>query len=79
METNKSVTVEVETVGQTYLEVLRARGIKYFSAIAARILRQPEPKFQSRVERGELGRRDRANAISDAHRVYGDNFVDLDQ
>jgi acetolactate synthase I/II/III large subunit len=30
METNKSVTVQVETVGQAYLEVLRARGIKYF-------------------------------------------------
>ena len=30
METNKSVTIPVETVGQAYLEVLRARGIKYF-------------------------------------------------
>ena len=30
METNKSVTVQVETVGQAYLEILRARGIKYF-------------------------------------------------
>jgi len=30
METNKSVTVQFETVGQAYLEVLRARGIKYF-------------------------------------------------
>jgi len=30
METNKTVTVQVETVGQAYLEVLRARGIKYF-------------------------------------------------
>ena len=30
METNKSVTIQVETVGQAYLEVLRARGIKYF-------------------------------------------------
>lgn len=30
METNKAVTVQVETVGQAYLEVLRARGIKYF-------------------------------------------------
>ena len=29
METNKTVTVAVETVGQAYLEVLRARGIKY--------------------------------------------------
>jgi acetolactate synthase-1/2/3 large subunit len=30
METSKAVTVQVETVGQAYLEVLRARGIKYF-------------------------------------------------
>jgi len=30
MDTNKTVTVQVETVGQAYLEVLRARGIKYF-------------------------------------------------
>ena len=30
METHKTVTVQVETVGQAYLEVLRARGIKYF-------------------------------------------------
>ncbi|MEO6165306.1 MAG: thiamine pyrophosphate-requiring protein [Candidatus Binatia bacterium] len=30
METSKTVTVQVETVGQAYLEVLRARGIKYF-------------------------------------------------
>ena len=30
MEANKAVTVPVETVGQAYLEVLRARGIKYF-------------------------------------------------
>jgi len=30
METTKTVTVQVETVGQAYLEVLRARGIKYF-------------------------------------------------
>jgi acetolactate synthase-1/2/3 large subunit len=30
METNKTVTIPVETVGQAYLEVLRARGIKYF-------------------------------------------------
>ena len=30
MEINKSVTIPVETVGQAYLEVLRARGIKYF-------------------------------------------------
>ena len=30
METNKSVTIPVETVGQAYLETLRARGIKYF-------------------------------------------------
>ena len=29
METNKTVTVAVETVGQAYLEILRARGIKY--------------------------------------------------
>ncbi|MBM2802386.1 MAG: hypothetical protein HW419_279 [Deltaproteobacteria bacterium] len=27
METSKTVTVPVETVGQAYLEVLRARGI----------------------------------------------------
>ena len=30
MESNKTVIVPVETVGQAYLEVLRARGIKYF-------------------------------------------------
>ena len=30
METNKTVTIPVETVGQAYLEVLCARGIKYF-------------------------------------------------
>jgi acetolactate synthase-1/2/3 large subunit len=30
MEMNKPVTVPVETVGQAYLELLRARGIKYF-------------------------------------------------
>jgi acetolactate synthase-1/2/3 large subunit len=30
METSKAVTVPVETVGQAYLEVLRARGVKYF-------------------------------------------------
>ena len=30
METNKPITIPVETVGQAYLEVLRARGIKYF-------------------------------------------------
>jgi acetolactate synthase-1/2/3 large subunit len=30
MDTNKSVTIPVETVGQAYLEILRARGIKYF-------------------------------------------------
>jgi acetolactate synthase-1/2/3 large subunit len=30
MELNKPITVPVETVGQAYLEVLRARGIKYF-------------------------------------------------
>jgi acetolactate synthase-1/2/3 large subunit len=30
MESNKPTTVPVETVGQAYLEVLRARGIKYF-------------------------------------------------
>jgi acetolactate synthase-1/2/3 large subunit len=29
MGTNKTVTVAVETVGQAYLEILRARGIKY--------------------------------------------------
>ncbi len=30
MEFDKPVTIPVETVGQAYLEVLRARGIKYF-------------------------------------------------
>jgi acetolactate synthase-1/2/3 large subunit len=30
METNKAVSLPVETVGQAYLEILRARGIKYF-------------------------------------------------
>jgi len=30
METNKTVTIPVETVGQAYLEILRARGVKYF-------------------------------------------------
>ena len=30
METNKPITIPVETVGQAYLEVLRVRGIKYF-------------------------------------------------
>ena len=30
MEANETITVPVETVGQAYLEVLRARGIKYF-------------------------------------------------
>ena len=30
MEMNKLITVTVETVGQAYLEILRARGIKYF-------------------------------------------------
>ena len=30
MEMTKSVTIPVETVGQAYLEILRARGIKYF-------------------------------------------------
>ncbi len=30
METTKTVTIPVETVGQAYLEILRARGIKYF-------------------------------------------------
>jgi acetolactate synthase-1/2/3 large subunit len=30
MDMNKSVTVPVETVGQAYLEILRARGVKYF-------------------------------------------------
>ena len=30
MEINKPITVPVETVGQAYLEILRARGIKYF-------------------------------------------------
>src|SRR2546430_13430742 len=30
MNTSKTVTIPVETVGQAYLEILRARGIKYF-------------------------------------------------
>jgi acetolactate synthase-1/2/3 large subunit len=30
MELNKPTTVPVETVGQAYLEILRARGVKYF-------------------------------------------------
>ena len=30
MDTQRTITVPVETVGQAYLEVLRARGIKYF-------------------------------------------------
>lgn len=30
MDNNKPVTIPVETVGQAYLEILRARGIKYF-------------------------------------------------
>ena len=30
MEMKKSMTIPVETVGQAYLEILRARGIKYF-------------------------------------------------
>jgi acetolactate synthase-1/2/3 large subunit len=30
MDTSKSITIPVETVGQAYLEILRARGIKYF-------------------------------------------------
>ena len=30
MDTNKAVTIPVETVGQAYLEVLRARGTKHF-------------------------------------------------
>jgi acetolactate synthase I/II/III large subunit len=30
MENNKTITIPVETVGQAYLEILRARGIKYF-------------------------------------------------
>jgi acetolactate synthase-1/2/3 large subunit len=30
MEANKTITIPVETVGQAYLEILRARGIKYF-------------------------------------------------
>jgi acetolactate synthase I/II/III large subunit len=30
MDRNKAVTIPVETVGQAYLEILRARGIKYF-------------------------------------------------
>jgi len=38
MGTNKTVTIPVVTVGQAYLEVLRAR-VNVFLAIAARILR----------------------------------------
>ena len=30
MKTQETVTIPVETVGQAYLEILRARGIKYF-------------------------------------------------
>jgi thiamine pyrophosphate-dependent acetolactate synthase large subunit-like protein len=30
MDKNKTITVPVENVGQAYLEILRARGIKYF-------------------------------------------------
>ena len=30
MEMNKSVTIPVETVGQAYLEILRARGDQIF-------------------------------------------------
>lgn len=30
MDTNKTITIPVENVGQAYLEILRARGIKYF-------------------------------------------------
>ena len=30
MESNKLVTIPVETVNQAYLEILRARGVKYF-------------------------------------------------
>jgi acetolactate synthase-1/2/3 large subunit len=30
MEMSKTITIPVETVGQAYLEILRARGIKYF-------------------------------------------------
>src|SRR5882724_3435273 len=30
MDTNRIMTLPVETVGQAYLEILRARGIKYF-------------------------------------------------
>jgi len=78
MELNEPVTIQLETVGQAYLEVLRARGI-FFSAIAARTLRQAEPEFQGSIERGELGGRNRANAILDTICVYGDNLVDLDK
>ena len=35
MEMSKPITIPVETVGQAYLEILRARGIKYFFGIAA--------------------------------------------
>ena len=37
MEMNKSITIPVETVGQAYLEILRARGIKYFFGNSADI------------------------------------------
>ncbi|HEY1232712.1 MAG TPA: hypothetical protein VGH22_04985, partial [Candidatus Binatia bacterium] len=30
MKIQETVTIPVETVGQAYLEILRARGIKYF-------------------------------------------------
>lgn len=30
METDRTVTIPVETVGQAYLEILRARGVRYF-------------------------------------------------
>ena len=30
MDSTRTITVAVENVGQAYLEILRARGIKYF-------------------------------------------------
>ena len=79
MKTNKPVTIPVETVGQVYLEVLRVRGIKYFFGNSGTDFTTGGPELQGGIQRGQLGRRNRANAISDAFRVYGDNLVDLDQ
>ena len=51
METNKSVTIQVETVGQAYLEVLRARGIKYFFGTAARTLGRSLTRWRALARR----------------------------